>query len=144
MTENDPSRYYTTYWNDFEEEIWESIPVGTGIIAEGGASGATLTRELENDDNMYMLVHATSSGQYRVSRLNLPDEALSGADVTFDWKPISEDNGRLGDIAFITSGKTHPYFGLKFTKRTRMEIFGGDLLYKLVKISLQAGQDQFG
>lgn len=128
LTEIDPAQYYTTYWNDFEAGIWDNQAIGTGIIAEGGASAAALTSVTEaayGTVNNYMRVDASSSGSYRVSRLNLPDEALSGADVTFDWKPISAQDSasRFGDIAFISSGSTYPYFGLQFDKNLEIAYY---------------------
>ncbi len=117
-TEIPPEYYYNTYWNDFEEAIWESNAIGSDVIAEGGTSGATLTQETTEDGNHYMKLVGEKSGGYRVSKLAVSDEAAEKAEVTFDWMPISSQDvdSRFGDISFYTTGNTYAYFGLQFDK----------------------------
>ena len=125
LTDVDPSVYYSTYWNDFEDSIWENVAIGNDVIAEGGSSGATLSQKSGADGNNYMNVTGNKAGGYRVSKLSLPQEALSGADITFDWLPVSaQDNAsRFGDVAFLSSGSTYPYFGLQFDKDKKIKYY---------------------
>lgn len=125
LNEVDPSVYYSTYWNDFEEAVWENKAIGNDVIAEGGSSGATLSQKVEADGGHYMNVTGNKSGGYRVSKLSLPQEALSGADITFDWKPVSADNSdsRFGDVSFTSSGSTYAYFGLQFDKNKQIKYY---------------------
>ncbi len=118
--------YYTTYWNDFEEAIWQNTPIGDDIVAEGGTSTAALSHRQEaSSENHYMDITGDKNGSYRVSKLKLSDEAAASAEVTFDWMPVmaNDNTSRFGEIAFYTAGNTYAYFGLQFDKDLRIKYY---------------------
>lgn len=119
-----PSYYYTTYWNDFEESVWENIPIGNTVIAEGGTSGATLSQKAE-EENHFMNVAGNKNGAFRVSKLPVSDEAAEKAEVTFDFRPVSADpsDSRFGDISFYTTGNSYAYFGLQFDRNMAVKYY---------------------
>ena len=125
LTDFPPEYYYNVYWNDFEEDIWPSVAIGNDIIAEGGTSPATLTVQQEEQGNQYMYVAGEGGGKYRVSKLDVSNEAASGAEVTFDWMPaaIQDTESRFGDVAFYSTDNTYAYFGLQFDKNFRIHYY---------------------
>lgn len=119
-----PQEYYDVWW-DFEDKIWESTAIGTGVIAEGGSNGATLSQVAVGENEHYMQISAQKSGGYRVSKLAVSEEAAAKAEVTFDWLPgqIQDSGSRFGDISFYSGDSTYAYFGLQFDKNREIKYY---------------------
>jgi hypothetical protein len=101
-------------FDDFTLGVWSGSGLGKDVHSHSGTGAPALTREQDSNGNYYMLVNANNNNWRMQSMPGLSSESRKGATVSFDYMPRSCQSGHLGEIVFISSANSFPYFGLQF------------------------------
>ena len=103
------------YANDFTlaEDTSAFVAWSKSMDSTSGTGYFTLSVLQNENSNGYLHATVTGNGD-RGSRLDISEEIVKGAEVSFDWMPSATVNSANGQLMFLSPDKWHPYFILRF------------------------------
>lgn len=108
---------------DFTLGVWAGSALGKDVHAPSGTGVPALTQVKESNGNYYMLVNANNTGWRMQNMPGLSGDSRKATKVSFDWMPQSSPAGQYGEIVFISSANTFPYFGLQFSNDKEIKYY---------------------
>ena len=114
------------YYNDFtfSSEICPSTAWGN-LDQTSGTGYLTLSHKTEDNGNGYMFASVTDAGGGRGTRMDFSANAVKGAEISFDWMPVTAAPAGIGsgNIDFFSASNRQNYFTLRFDSDYKITYF---------------------
>lgn len=114
------------YYNDFtfSSEVCPSTAWGN-LDQMSGTGYLTLSHKTEDNGNGYMFASVTNAGGGRGTRIDFSTNAVKGAEISFDWMPVTAVPAGIGsgNIDFFSASNRQNYFTLRFDSDYKITYF---------------------